>query len=147
LIKDIVVYGREMRKGGSGSEAPLFSSARFDQDTLIIYPLFSATVVVMYLLGFGFFSIVPALVLAAIFVIEGSERVLEESLQERQLVGAQCRVMRHVSRGESGVVEILDRSGAAQWELWSAESDTTLDEGSLARVRGTRGIFLQIEPL
>jgi membrane protein implicated in regulation of membrane protease activity len=136
-----------LRKEKDSSDAPLFSSARFDQDSIIIYPLFSAVTVVMYLTGFGYFAMIPALVLAMIFLIEASENIRAESLQEKQLVGAKCEVMKQVSYGERGVVKIMNRWGTAQWELWSAESNSSLEEGSLACVKGIRGMFLQIEPL
>jgi membrane protein implicated in regulation of membrane protease activity len=129
------------------SSAPLFSSARFDQDSIVIYPLFSATAIVMYLFGFGYFAAIPATLLVMIFVVEASERVRAERLQERQLVGAKCRVVRQISRSKRGVVEIVDTWGMPQWELWSAESDLPLEEGAFARVKGKRGMFLEIEPL
>ena len=135
----------QKEKGSSG--APVFSTARFDEDSIIIYPLFIAMTVVMYAIGFRYLAVIPALVLAMIFAVEASERIRVESPQPKQLVGAKCTVMKQVSYGERGVVKIIDRWGRAQWELWSAECNSLLEEGSRARVKGINGMFLQIEPL
>jgi membrane protein implicated in regulation of membrane protease activity len=136
-----------MQEGKASRDAPLFSTARFDEDSIIIYPLFIAITAVMYLSGFGYFAVIPALVLAMIFAVEASERIRAESLQPTQLVGSKCTVMKQVSYGQRGVVKIIDRGGGAQWELWSAECNSLLEEGSTACVKGIRGMFLQIEPL
>jgi membrane protein implicated in regulation of membrane protease activity len=136
-----------MQKEKASPDAPLFSTARFDEDSIIIYPLFIAITVVMYISGFSYFSIIPAFVLGMIFAVEASERVRLETLQSTQLIGAKCTVMKQVSYGERGVVKIMDNAGTPQWELWSAESNSSIEEGSTACVKGIRGMFLQIEPL
>ncbi len=136
-----------MRKEKESSDAPLFSTARFDEDSILIYPTFIAAAVVMYAAGLGYFALIPALFLAMIFAVEASERVRLESPQRAQLLGAKCKVIKRVSHGERGVVKIMDNSGRARWELWSAECDSLLEEGSPARVKGVRGMFLEIEPL
>lgn len=127
--------------------APLFSSARFDEDSIIIYPLLIAITAGLYFSGFTYFAIIPAVVLLMIFVVEASERVILVSYRRVQIVGNKCMVMKRVSYGEKGVVKIIDNTGMAQWELWSAESNYPFEEGSIARVKKINGLFLQIEPL
>jgi membrane protein implicated in regulation of membrane protease activity len=129
------------------SNAPVFSSARFDEDSIIVYPLLIITTAGLYFGGFPYFALIPALVLVMIFVVEVSERVILVPLKKAQILGNKCMVMKRVSYGEKGVVKIIDNTGISQWELWSAESNYDFEEGSIARVKNVDGLFLQIEPL
>lgn len=129
------------------SNAPILSSARFDEDSIIVYPLLSIVTAGLYFSGFEYFALIPASVLVMIFVVEASERVILVPLKKAQVLGNRCMVMKRVSYGENGVVKIIDNSGVSQWELWSAHSNYDFEEGSIARVKKVDGLFLQIEPL
>ena len=129
------------------SSAPMFSSARFDEDSIIVYPLLIVATAGLYFSGFEYFALIPALVLVMIFAIEVSERVILVPLKKVQILGNRCMVMKRVSYGEKGVVKIIDNAGISRWELWSAQSNYDFKEGSLARVKEVDGLFLQIEPL
>jgi membrane protein implicated in regulation of membrane protease activity len=129
------------------SSAPIFSSARFDEDSIIVYPLLTIVTAGLYFSGFPYFALIPALLLAMIFAVEISERVILVPLKKVQVLGNKCMVMKRVSYGEKGVVKIVDNAGISQWELWSAESNYDFEEGSIARVKKVDGLYLQIEPL
>lgn len=127
--------------------APLFSSARFDEDSIFIYPLLAIFAVVLYLTGPRYFALVPIVAIVAIFLIEALERVRLDPLSPPGIVGERCVVVRRVSREERGVVRLVGRGGVPKWELWSAESSLPLKEGSVARIKGKEGLFLVVEPV
>ncbi len=129
------------------SSAPIFSSARFDEDSIIVYPLLSIVTAGLYFSGYKYFALIPALILVMIFTIEVSERVILVPLKKVRVLGNKCVVMKRVSYGEKGVVKIIDNTGLPQWELWSAQSSYDFEEGSIAKVKEVDGLFLQIEPL
>jgi membrane protein implicated in regulation of membrane protease activity len=137
------------RESSSYSSAPIFSSARFDEDSAIIYPILILATAGLYFSGFRYFVLIPALVLVSIFAIEASERVTLVSSKKGVLIpGRKCVIVKRVSLGENGVVKVIDDAGTPQWELWSAQTTNhDFEEGSIARVKRIDGLFLQIEPL
>ena len=137
---------RKESESSSHLSAPLFSSARFDEDSIIIYPLLIAITAGLCLSGFAYFAIVPAALTLLIFVVEASERVILVSHPRVQIVGSKCMVIKPVCHGQKGVVKIIDNAGTDKWELWSAESNYAFEEGSIVRVKKINGLFLQIEP-
>ena len=138
----------EGEEAETSRSAPLFSSARFDEDSIFIYPLLAVLAVALYLAGLGYFALVPVVAVVAIFSVEALERVyIDGAALQREIVGEKCVVVKLVSREERGVVRLVGEDGAPEWELWSAESHIPLKEGSVARVRGRDGLFLLVEPV
>ncbi len=121
-----------------------FTIARFDPDSWFIYGLLATMTIILYTIGLGYLAIAPAASICTIFGVEAQEVLHLEPREEKQLVGAKCSVVRQVSKAERGVVKL---AGTPEWELWSAESDIPIEEGSLALVSGIKGITLQIRPL
>jgi hypothetical protein len=139
---------KETESSSSYSSAPIFSSARFDEDSAIIYPILIIATAGLYFSGFRYFALIPALVLVSIFAIEASERVTLVSSKKVLIPGRKCVIVKRVSRGENGVVKVIDDVGTPQWELWSAQTaNYDFEEGSIARVKRIDGLFLQIEHL
>ena len=129
------------------NDSPFFTLSRFEPDTWLIYGLLIFMTVVLYEIGFSFLAIMPLTVIAIIFIVEAMEVLHLDYPRKKQPVGARCKVIRQISRAERGVVRILYADGMTDWELWSAESNCLLEEGSDARVTGIRSIILQVEPL
>ncbi len=79
------------------------------------------------------------------FGLESVEMIQLDSAKERRLIGRECLVMKSISKGERGIVMVYDQEdGKFGSELWSAESSSTMEEGTIALVVGMRSIILRI---
>jgi membrane protein implicated in regulation of membrane protease activity len=124
-----------------------FNIARFDPDSWFSYGLLAVIAIALYALGFAYFAIVPATAICCIFLVEAFEVIHLDHPVEKQIVGAKCLVLRRISKIERGVVGFTSENGHPSWELWSAESAYSLEEGNTVLVSGIKGITLQVEPL
>lgn len=137
----------KLLQGRHSKVRSFFNIARFDPDSLFIYGLLAVIAITLYALGFAYFAIVPATTICCIFLVEAFEVIHLDHPVEKQIVGAKCLVLRRISKIERGVVGLTSESGQPSWELWSAESAYSLEEGNTVLVSGIKGITLQVEPL
>ena len=81
----------------------------------------------------------------ALFAIKSAEMIHLEKAEQRQLIGAECLVTKRISKTDRGIVRVYDSSlGKFTPELWSAESDSVIEEGTVARVLDVRSIILRV---
>ena len=81
------------------------------------------------------------------FGVKSMERIEVSRMEERNLVGEMCRVVKPVRCGQPGIVSVVKPDGTIESELWSAESVNDIGVGEQARVIGRRSIVLLIDPL
>jgi membrane protein implicated in regulation of membrane protease activity len=125
-----------------------FTIARFEPDSMLIYATLVTMAVILYATGFSYIAIMPVVTLGTILTVESLETIRLEHPPTRQLLGKRCRVLRQISKAEKGVVKIADPQGRDSWELWSAESTASLQEGSTALITGMRGgMILEVQPI
>ena len=81
----------------------------------------------------------------AILLLESAENVQVQKPRQRQLVGRLCLVTKRISKGERGFVKVYDPiEQKLSPEIWSAESDSEIEEGKTAIVTGMRSIILRV---
>jgi membrane protein implicated in regulation of membrane protease activity len=123
-----------------------FSIARFGPDTLFLLGALSVVTLFLFQLRFTYSAIVTFGAMGVIFAIESVEMIHLEPTREKRIVGAECLVIDKITRSERGIVRIYDLDDREFGsELWSAESDCVLEEGTIARVTGISSIILRVD--
>ncbi|MGI0090850.1 MAG: hypothetical protein ACREBS_03990 [Nitrososphaerales archaeon] len=138
---------KKTEEGGilsSQSLSSFFTIARFGPDTLVIFGLLIASTVSLLFYGLVYFSLMTAGALVVIFLVESVETIGLARAESRQIVGAKCMVLKQTSLGERGIVKLFAPDGRLDPELWSAESNTMIRAGEVARVTGIRSIILEV---
>ncbi len=141
--------GRDLSlREAKNSASTFFTIARFEPDSMVIYTALVAMVVILCATGFEYVALMPVVTLGTILTVESLETIRLEHPPTKQLLGRTCRVLKQISRAEKGVVKIFDPRGLDSWELWSAESSSSLQEGSTALITGIRaGMILEVQPI
>lgn len=132
-------------KGGRLSS--FFTIARFEADTLALFGVLASTAAVLLAYGLFYLSSLAAGILVAIFFVESFENVTVDRVEDRQIVGARCLVLKRVSVTERGIARLFKVDGRLDPELWSVEASSTIMEGEIALVDGIRSVILNVVPL
>jgi membrane protein implicated in regulation of membrane protease activity len=147
---DFLLLPTPTKNGKITEEAPFFSRARFGPGMITILIILVFLVAVTILSKLYYLAILAATVAIGLFTVKYFEQIQSGKAEERKLIGQTCLVLKKVTASERGVVKVYTESGRLDPELWSAElasKDAIIEEGKLARIVGTRGIILLIEPL
>ena len=88
-----------------------------------------------------------ACVFVIIFLVESMEMIHLGTVTPRQILGSKCLIIKRVAgRADRGIVKVYEeKNGVLNPESWSAESDSVIEEGKVAVVRGMRSIILLVE--
>jgi membrane protein implicated in regulation of membrane protease activity len=122
-----------------------FSIARFGPDSIFLISAFAVATVLLFEFGLRYAALVTLAAVFAVFGLESAEMIQLDKVRERNLVGVDCLVTKKISKGERGFVKVYDQeAGRFGSEIWSAESSTLLEEGSIARVVGVKSIILRV---
>jgi membrane protein implicated in regulation of membrane protease activity len=121
-----------------------FTIARFGPDSVGILGGLGAAAFLLYYYNLDLLSVAVALCFAVVFAAESSEVIDLGHVSRSTYVGGKCLVVRKISRGERGVVKVMKSDGEFSSELWSAESDSLVEQGTIARVVGIESIILQV---
>jgi len=130
-----------------GNEAPLFCKARFGPGTVALLSFIAVAAILFYLFSMTALALLIGGVDVLFFGVKSMERIELIRIQERNLIGEICQVVKPVQRGQLGIVRIIKPDGTMESELWSAESAHEIEAGKKARVIRTRSIVLLIDPL
>ena len=124
-----------------------FTIARFGPDSFVVLGGLALASFVLYEYGFIFPAVMSACVFAIIFLVESAEIIRLATYKPRQILGSRCLVIKRVGgRADRGIVKVYgEANGELNPELWSAESDSVIEEGTIAVVRGMRSIILIVE--
>lgn len=107
--------------------------------------LLSVAAVLLFEFGFVIASLVTVVGIVVIFALESVEMIQLDPVKQRQLVGMDCLVTMKITKTERGIVKVYDPYDRKfSSELWSAESASSLEEGTVARVVGMRSIILLV---
>jgi len=125
-------------------EASLFSLVRFGPGAITILSFITIMAILFYVLGQRTFALLLSGLAVLFFAVKSMERIQLPRTEEKKLIGEMCLVVKAVRRGQQGVVRVLRHDGTMESELWSAESEDEVEEGTKARVIGMRSIVLLI---
>jgi membrane protein implicated in regulation of membrane protease activity len=128
-------------------EAPLFCKARFGPSTVGLLSFIAVAAILYYSFNMMALALLIGGVGVLFFSVKSMERIELIRIQERNLIGEMCRVVKPVQRGQPGIVRMVKPDGTTEPELWSAESTHEVEAGKKALVIGTRSIVLLIDPL
>jgi membrane protein implicated in regulation of membrane protease activity len=126
---------------------PFLSLARFGPGSIAILMLLALAAILLSFFALGYLALMFAVAFGIIFGVKSIEVLQLSSPEEKSFIGMKCCVIKSVSKGERGVVKVLNLDGTASAELWSAESDHSIAEGAFAVITGIRSIILTIEPI
>ncbi|MDG6997676.1 MAG: hypothetical protein JRN15_01015 [Nitrososphaerota archaeon] len=126
---------------------PYFSILRFGPGMIVILAILAIVTFLLFHIGAYLYSSVFLVTLILIFVIKSGEVLLEGRPEQKTYLGRECRVIVGIDKGKRGVVKLLRSDGNVDPELWSAESDSQISAGELARVIEMRTIVLVVEPI
>ena len=127
-----------------------FTIARFGPDSIVIFCLLGFAALALFAYGFIFPAAVISCTFAIIFWAESVEMIHFSRAKPRQIVGSRCLVIRQIAgRTNRGIVKIYKGGSEASIELdpelWSAESDSVIEAGTIAIVTGTRSMILLVD--
>lgn len=122
-----------------------FTIARFGPDSIVILGGLGVAAVLLYLYDLGLLSIAVALAFTVVFAAESSEVIQLGRASQNKIVGGKCLVTKRISKGERGIIRIMKEDGEFFSELWSAESDSIIEDGEVATITGINSIILQVE--
>ena len=122
-----------------------FTLSRFGPGAISLIGIFVLATVVLFEYRLMIAATTTAIAAIALFGIKSAEMLHIEKAEQRQLIGAECLVTKRISKTERGIVRVYDASlGKFTPELWSAESDSVIEEGTVARVLDVRSIILRV---
>jgi membrane protein implicated in regulation of membrane protease activity len=98
------------------------------------------------MLGHAYLAITSGSTGLVLLTVKSMEIIRLGRVEERELIGQRCLVIKGVGKGATGVVRVYDRTGRLNPELWSAESAYEIPEGEEAQVEAMRSIVLLIKP-
>lgn len=122
-----------------------FTLSRFGPGAIFLIGILAIATFVLFEYRLMIAAASTGIAAVALFAIKSAEMIHLEKAEQRQLIGAECLVTKRISKTERGIVRIYDSSlGKFTPELWSAESDSVIEEGTVARVLDVRSIILRV---
>ena len=126
--------------------ASILSWARFGPGTIFILCLIALLTLGLYASAHAYLAMIACAAGLVLFGVKSMEIIHLSRVEDRELIGRTCLVIRDVGKGKTGVVRVYDRSGRLNPELWSAESEHEILAGREAEIEAMRSIVLLVKP-